>query len=137
MQRFRFRHHRNGIVQQNSGTDADFVWLLADVTNLGSEDARFMKDATVKYIYDETYEFGGWVRQLNYNYENATGEIGSILPKDEENVGMMYTGHYVWGCTLPNEVVKNTSATLRMEVDLGGNTLIYHLRRAEDLIPEA
>ena len=41
---------------------------------------------------------------------------------------MMYTGIFVFGCTLPNSVVES-KAPLRIEINLGGNELTYNIRK--------
>lgn len=135
---------------KDSGTSADFAIFSADIVNLQKGEAAFLKDASVKVIFDDEYEFAGWVRQTNYDYytqvyayygdyhvghdgshggENVHFENALMLsPSEEETVPMMYTGHYFFGCTLPNEVI-NSNAPLRMEINLGGNELTYVIRK--------
>lgn len=123
-----------------SGNEADFAWLKADIRNLGKMDAKFLADITVKIIYDDDYEYDGWVRQFNYDYSKAEvrtdnkdiGVIGwptCLSPKDEMSVGPMYTGHYAFGCTLPNFVVEDKESPLRMVITIGGHKLTYNIRK--------
>lgn len=42
--------------------------------------------------------------------------------------GPMYTGHYAFGCTLPNAVV-NSKKPLRMVITIDGNELTYNIRK--------
>ena len=128
------------IYWQNSGTNADFAWLLMDVTNMQKEPTSFMQETSVKVVFDEEYEYAGWVRQFNYDYDSTReieGEEGvetygsfiraALDPADEQPIDMVYTGHYVFGCTLPTAVV-NGSEPLSMVIDLGGNELTYNIR---------
>ena len=138
------------IYWQKSGETADFAWLQVDLTNMQKEAINFMQEATVKVVFDEEYELAGWVRQLNYDYdterqygaegveeryteteeyENTYGTFirAALDPVDEQAIDMVYTGHYVFGCTLPNAVVNGTEP-LSMVIDLGGNELTYNIR---------
>ena len=131
----------------DSGTNADFAWLLVDLVNLQKKDIAFIKDISVKVIYDDEYEFAGWVRQFNHDYrttifrkdydgkyyivETADKNYLSdyaLDPANEEPIGQMYTGSYVFGCTLPNYVVEGKES-LRMEIKLGSSEMTYHIRK--------
>lgn len=123
---------------QDSGMNAEFLWLKMDVTNLQMKAIPFMGEITVKVVYADEYEFAGWVRQINYDYnkncyrygvETNGGGTVVINPANEEAIDMMYTGTYVFGCTLPNSVIEDKSAPLRVEIKLGGNDLTFNVRK--------
>jgi len=123
---------------QSSGANGEFAWLLMDVTNLQKKPVAFMEETSIKVVYDDEYEFVGWMRQINYDYNKAVyrygastvgGPVAVLHPDNEEAIDMMYTGTYVFGCTLPNSVVEDKSAPLRMEIKLGENDLTYHIRK--------
>lgn len=124
---------------RESGNEADFAWLKIDVLNLKKIDASYLGEITVKVVYDEEYEYGGWVRQFyfdynnteifRYNYQTAIGWPACMGTADEKPIGMMYSGHYVCGCTLPNFVIADKSAPLRMIINIGGNELTYNIRK--------
>ena len=120
-----------------SGQEAEFAWLKADIINLQKAKTNFMKDIAVKVIYDDEYEYNGWVRQFNYDYSNkeitTKGEtsIGwpvCLSPVDEMSIAPMYKGHYAFGCTLPNFVVEDKDSPLRMEITIGEHKLTYNIR---------
>ncbi len=122
-----------------SGNESDFAWLKVDVTNLQKQEASFIKDIVIKVIYDDEYDYDGWVRQFNYDYSKSevysrnkeVGVIGwpvCLSPIDEMPIQPMYKGHYVFGCTLPNAVVEDKGSPLRMEITMGDNKLIYNIR---------
>ena len=104
-----------------SGAETDFAVLRADLTNLSTKQKQFLENCEVKVVYDDVYEYGGWCYQ--YNYDNATydwsdkfGNLNRIqntefvINKDDVfPVGPMYTGHYAFGCTLPNAVINSKS----------------------------
>lgn len=129
---------------QESGMNADFAWLLMDVTNLQKKDYDFMQNVTVKVIYQDEYEFAGWVRQVNYDYlnygengrevtrmgyDNKIPNVVVLDPANVEEIGMMYTGTYAFGATLPNNVFEDTQSSLQMIVTIDGNELTYNIRK--------
>lgn len=122
---------------QDSGMNAEFVWLKLDIVNLQKSPVSFMKDMTVKVVYDGEYEFAGWVRQINYDYnincyrrasETKGGGTVVMNPANEEAINPMYTGTYVIGCTLPNSVFED-KAPLNIEIDIAGNQLTYQVKK--------
>ena len=122
---------------QDSGMNAEFIWLKLDITNLQKEPISFMKNIEVKVTYDGEYEFAGWVRQINYDYNIICYRYGSTTkggativmnPANEEAINPMYTGTYVIGCTLPNSVFED-KAPLNIEIDIAGNQLTYQVKK--------
>ena len=98
---------------------------------------------------DDEYEFAGWVRQFNHDYyttvyrksyegtyyttgTDADGRFYTdyaISAENEEPISQMYTGHYVFGCTLPNVVVEEKNTSLKMVVAIDGNEFTYYIRK--------
>jgi hypothetical protein len=128
----------------DSGVNADFAWLMMDITNLQKKGVNFMENASVKVIYQDDYEFAGWVRQVNYDYLNygsggrdvtrinattARPNVVVLDPANVETIDMMYTGTYVFGATLPNSVVEDTKSPLQIIVTIDGNELTYNVRK--------
>ena len=123
---------------KDSGDEADFAWLKIDIVNLQKNNATFMKDISVKVIYDDEYEYDGWIRQFNYDfskseiyrYQSKTtiGWPVCLSPVDEMPIKPMYKGHYALGCTLPNFVVEDKSAPLRMVITMDDHKLTYNIR---------
>ena len=128
----------------DSGVNAEFVWFMMDVTNFQKKDVNYVEDITVKVVYQDDYEFAGWVRQVNYDYINYGAQGRDIKryqwdtkhpnvvvldPANVEPIGMMYTGTYVFGATLPNTVIEDTESPLRMVITIGGNEMTYHIRK--------
>lgn len=122
-----------------SGNEADFAFLRMDIINLNRKEKNFLENCTVKVVYDDVYEYEGWMRQYNYNNtsHNASGfgvDAGkqntewTINPDDVFPILPMYEGHYAFICTLPNSVV-NAKESLRMVVTLDGNELTYNIRK--------
>ena len=105
-----------------------------DILNLQLAPVNFLEQAEVKVVYDDTYEFAGWCYQ--YNYDNTFSDSEQtqdantqfvINPADQFAISPMYTGHYVFGCTLPNSVIESDSP-MRMEIKVAGNELTYNIR---------
>lgn len=122
---------------QDSGETAEFAILKMDLINLQKEDMDFMAQATVKVSYTDEYEFAGWVRQINLDYVTKAWRQDykkeyirsvTITPADEEEVKTLYAGTYLFGCTLPNEVV-NSMSTLKITINLGENEMTYIIRK--------
>lgn len=134
-----WRRYLRNCTFMESGNEAEFAWLKVDVLNLKKSDVAYIGEMTVKVVYDDEYEYMGWVRQFNYDYNNTeifrygyTTPVGwpaAMGPLDEKPIGMMYVGHYVFGCTLPNFVVSDNSAPLKIVIDIGGNELTYNIRK--------
>ena len=114
-----------------------------DVTNRQKKAVNFIEEASVKIIYQDEYEFTGWVRQIdpdvmsksetNYGTSRLNGDkndypnVVVLNPAKTHPIDMMYTGHYVFGCTIPNFVVEDKKSPLRMEIKLGDSELTYHI----------
>ena len=129
----------------DSGESADFFWLMMDIVNLQKSDVDYAEEATVKVVYQDDYEFNGWIRQIVYDhmetqhgdkcvsrngYEKGAYPNEIVMnPAKVEAIGMMYTGTYAFGCTLPNFVVEDKSSPLRIEIKLGENDLTYNIRK--------
>lgn len=135
----------------NSGAEAEFLIIRLDIINLSKNDVKYSDEAvsSVKAVFDDNYEFKGFVNQYNYNnrlkpdyytlkadskimegYEwmREGSKYAIINSKDEFPISPMYTGHYAIGCTLPNPVV-SSKAPLRVEVQIGEHTLTFHIRK--------
>ena len=121
---------------EESGSDGDFLWVKADVTNLTKQNLSFSRYISVKVFYNDEYEYNGWVYQT-FNYEDAdilTSSYTDNYPYvcyrtvHEKPLGEMYTGHYVFGCKLPIFVLKD-DAPLKMVIKIGDNEIIYNIRK--------
>lgn len=129
----------------DSGASADYLWFVADITNLQNKPVDFSTEVVIKVVYQDDYEFSGWMRQINYDhmeyqygdrcvsrqdYDKKLYPTQIVMnPKLVEEVDTMYTGTYVIGCTLPNYVINDKESPLRIEIELGGNELTYHIRK--------
>ena len=140
-----YQYYYSNICWQQGGTDADFAFLLVDITNKQKTPVLYSEEIIVKAVYDNEFEYMGWVRQFDYNYDTNRSTDGTdpadvgpkkygtfiratLNPENEKTIDQVYTGHYVIGCTLPNVVVNGTEP-LRLEIQLGENTLIYYIRK--------
>lgn len=107
-----------------SGKEADYALLRMDVTNTNFAAKNYLDQYTVKCIFDDVYEYGGWAQQYDFNRDpNVIVAKEVWFPIDP-----MYIGHYSFGCTLPNTVV-TSSKPLRMEITIDENELTYHIRK--------
>lgn len=125
--------------QYQSGADADYAVLRVDLTNLATRDKQFLENCEVEVVYDDVYEYAGWCYQYNYNNEPRNdswyGSFSNIqntefvIHKDDVfAIGPMYTGHYAFGCTLPNAVI-NSKKPLRLVITIDGNEITYNIRK--------
>lgn len=125
-----------------TGSEADFAMLRMDITNRMTKPKDFLENVKVKVIFEDYYEFEGWYYQFNYDnsyhngahYYNSSIDNGKqntkwvISKKDQFAISPMYTGHYVFGCTLPNAAI-NSKSPLRMEITIDGNVITYNIRK--------
>lgn len=122
-----------------SGKEAQYVVLYADILNTTIADRDYLKNVSVKAVYDEVYEYGGWSFQRNYNYsshKNAALDVDKnkqnvrwkINAADQFVIGPMYEGHYIFGCTLPNAVIEGAKS-LKLIITIDGNEITYNIRK--------
>lgn len=112
------------IHKMKSGEEADYLVFNVDILNTTLSDINYLSDFEVKVIADDTYEFAGWA----YQYDFDKNKTVVISEEDFFAISPMYTGHYVFGCTLPNAVVEGKTP-LRMEIKLMGNEITYNVRK--------
>jgi len=108
----------------DSGADAEYALLFVDIINTQMVGADFLTEVEVKAVYDEVYEFGGWYFQSNSDISTTVG----IDPADNFAIEPMCTGHYIFGCTLPNTVIRDKKP-LRLVITIDGNELTYNIRK--------
>lgn len=127
-----------------TGTEADFGMLRMDIINRMTEPKNFIENVKVRVIFEDYYEFEGWCYQFNYDNDygdyysswyfdrnvdaNKQNKKWAISKKDNFEIKPMYTGHYVFGCTLPNAIIDSKSP-LRMEITMDGNVITYNIRK--------
>lgn len=124
-----------------SGNEADYVFLYADILNTTTAPKDYLASVEVKVIADDTYEFLGWYYQRNYDnkaYRHNTSDYPEFSSKQNETfaidvadnfaISPMYKGHYIFGCTLPNAVITNKNS-LRMVITIDGNEITYNIRK--------
>ena len=69
----------------DSGVNADFAWFMVDFTNLQKKSYDFLNNVSVKVIYQDEYEFSGWVRQVNYDYINCGSKGRDVSRYNSDN----------------------------------------------------
>lgn len=121
-----------------SGIEAEYLLLQCDIVNTTAQTQDYLAQCEVKAVINDDAEFAGWCWQ--YNWSNGTedygwGELNGIQNKevvidkaDQFAIDPWYTGHYVFGCTLPNAAVES-ELPLRLEINIGGNEITYHIRK--------
>ena len=122
----------------NSGEEAEYACFKVDILNRHKDEYDFAKNAVVTVVYNDEYVFQGGTRQFNYNYQNgelyqygnktAIGWPAYLGEADTKPVGMLYWGHYLFFCTLPNFVVEDKEGSLKIVVSLDENELTYIVR---------
>ncbi len=133
-------YHEDYATIYNSGKEAEYALLKMDILNIQMGSCNFLEEIEVKVTNDDKYEFAGWAYQYNYdNLNHSSGNSGGwsvenantecvVAREDEFPINPLYTGHYVFGCTLPNSVIEGKTP-LRMEIKIAGNELTYHIRK--------
>lgn len=122
-----------------SGTEAEYIVLYADILNTTLAAKDYLKSVSVKAVFDDVYEYGGWAFQRNYNNssysyadldadKNKQNTRWKINAADQFAIGPMYEGHYIYGCTLPNAVI-NSKKPLKLIITIDGNEITYNIRK--------
>jgi len=107
-----------------SGEEADYAFLRLDITNTTVKSKDYLSDITVKTVFDDVYEYGGWAYQFNFDKsKNRVVKEDNRFP-----IEPMYQGHYVFGSTIPNAVV-NSKKPLQMIFTIDGNEFTYNIRK--------
>ena len=137
-----YRSGRTDVYDRNdyfqSGNEADYALVFANIVNLQNEPVDFLADCEVKVVYDDTYEFLGWSYQRNYDNSvygdgpvkedhDAQNTNWAINADDQFLIDPLYTGHYIFGCTLPNAAVQGKES-LQMIVRIKGTEIVYNIR---------
>lgn len=129
----------SGSHYEYSSSEAEFVLLAMDILNVTMNSKDFLSNCSVKAIFDDVYEYGGWYFQSNYDNksDSITGE-GNDVGRQNVNFGIaqadnfailpMYKGHYWFGVTLPNAVI-SSKKPLRMVITIDGNEITYNIRK--------
>lgn len=107
-----------------SQSQADFAFLTMDILNTTAGKIDYLKECEVKVVFDDNIEYAGWYYQRNMDLNKCTW----IDVSDCFAIDPYYTGHYVFGCTLPNAVF-NSNKPLRFEIKIDGNEIIYNVRK--------
>lgn len=123
-----------------SESEAEFAILRVDLTNTAIEAKDFLKNCSVKVVFNDKYEYEGWSYQSNYdkfannNYYRLEEDKGkqnkryAINSGEQFAINPMYVGHYIFGCTIPNTIVESTKP-LKMIITIDGNELTYNIRK--------
>ena len=119
----------------HSGNEADYVLLKMDITNTTASPRNFISNCEVMVVFDDDYKYAGWAYQYNYDFGQMDYPDGGksntecvINAADVFDIDPWYAGHYVFGCTIPNAVLKSNKP-MRMEIKLDGNELTYNIRK--------
>lgn len=127
----------------NTEEGTQFAILKADIDNLDVAAFNYLENCEIK-VFDEKNTYGGWAFQQNFN-NSIMADLSYGKDSERQNTNWVINksdvfaiepsgrGHYVFGCTLPNDVV-NKNTPLRMEITIRGTNLIFYIRK-EDMAP--
>lgn len=119
-----------------SGNEGKYIILWFDILNDTSSAKTYQDNASVKVVYDEKYEYTGWVGQLNYDNRTDNGgpDAGKqntrwvINSNDKFAINPMYKGHYMCVVKVPNYVL-NHKEPLLINLTFGTIELTYNIRK--------
>lgn len=112
-------HHRDD--NWNSGTEANYLYIKADILNTNKENYDYLKKCSVTAYYDDGFVYSGWAEQFNWdNSKQYRSDKFAIKP--------MYYGHYGFFVTLPNSVLEDT-APLKIVVKMDNVEFTYYVRK--------
>lgn len=110
---------------KESGVEADYAVLNFNITNLNYSAKNYLENISVKVIYDNFYEFGGWAFQKNINNNHSFQTINS---SENFAIAPFYQGHYKVGATLPNYVIQSKKP-LKIVVIIDDIEFTYNIRK--------
>lgn len=123
-----------------SGDEAQFAVLTVDIVNTQSVAYDYLQSYEVR-AYDGRNTYGGWAFQKNFN-NSIVDDISYGVDSGLQNTNWVInaadnyaiqpsdTGHYVFGCTLPNTVIDG-QGQLKLSFTIENYELVYYLRQAE------
>lgn len=122
----------------HSGKEAKFAVLKVDIDNTSSTMCNYLDECEIR-AYDGVNTYGGWAFQQNYG--NAiSADLSYGKDSERQNVNWVISaedvygieptsrGHYVFGCTLPNEIADGNMA-VRMEITVKSTKFIFNIRQ--------
>ena len=112
------------VTHYQSKSQADFALLTMDILNTTTAKVDYLKNCTVKVIFDNNIEYAGWCYQRDLDLNRCTW----IDPADNFTIDPYYVGHYVFGCTLPNAIF-TSKKPLRMVITMDDKELTYNIRK--------
>lgn len=107
-----------------SGSEAEYIKLSMDILNTSTKNIDYLKDCSVKAVFDDRVEYAGWCYQRDFDLNAPTW----ISADDNFAIEPYYEGHYVFGCTLPNAVLNDEEKPLRLVITIGDNEITYNIR---------
>lgn len=122
-----------------SGNEANYAVLYVDILNDGSTSKNYLMNISIKAIFNGKIEYDGWAYQRNYNYGTVGLNVSAGEDKNKENIRWaiakennfaiepMYEGHYIFGCTLPNNVI-HSDKPLCITITIDGNEFTYQIQ---------
>ena len=116
-----------------SGVEAEYAMLYVNVDNLSAAPMDFLSNCDVRVEYG-AFVYGGWTQQqrfsdsdmVNSDYGSTACDFGVIDKADSFSIRPNERGRYVFGCTLPNGVLKG-SEDLTMIIQLGETEISYRI----------
>lgn len=132
----------SGDFQNNydSGTETEYVVLKMSIVNRANYAVNFLQNASVRLVFDDTYQYGGWAYQ--YNHANGTSTSRYVNEEDCGRQNKNYfidksdnfaiapdeKGYYCFGCTVPNAVLE-MNGTLKLVIEVDGHEITHYIRK--------
>lgn len=123
-----------------SGEEAQFAVLSVDIVDTQPVEYDYLQSYEVR-AFDGKNTYGGWAFQKNFN-NSIVDDISYGVDSGLQNTNWVInaadnyaiqpsdTGHYVFGCTLPNTVI-NGRGQLKLSFSIENYEFVYYLRQAE------
>ena len=114
--------YKDDLIQNYSDKPgADTVILCMDIVNITLKAKNYLKNISVKTVYDDKYTIDGWwVQQDKDRKSLKSSQVFEIDP--------FYEGHYMFGTTVSDYIMKD-SKPLRMVITIDDIELTYNIRK--------
>lgn len=124
----------------DSGIETEYVVLKMSIVNQSDYKMNYLQNFSVRLVFNDTYQYGGWAYQ--YNYANGTSTSRYVNEEDCGRQNSNYVidksdnftiapgekGYYCFGCTVPNAVLE-MSGTLQLVIEVDGHKITHNIRK--------
>ena len=128
-----FEDTSDGVSPVYSGADTEYLVLYMDIQNLTGAPVEYTSLLNVTVGYRNSSLYGGFVYQCNYDLQGEESYVQALSQRQtyplkltaNRTIAPNEIGHYVLGCTLPQDVADDRTSSSYVSVKFGAYEIIY------------